>query len=389
MSNLIYAITAVIAFLSGAYKLSQARREHNVGQQFLAACIFGVGLATVLLSPLVLTAVSRIEPFPNFGRLLGHGVAVVAAFCMQGTLSYVLRPDAAAARRRIRQQLVVLVVVLLVMTGLFLLGDTRFTVQFVDAYGARPPIAAYTFLFTGYTGWSMIAIIRLVRFYHPHVAQGTLRIGLRAFGAGAVVGLGWVAWKCVIIVLKLSTGRPMPIEGPVAALLSAIMVMMMAVGTTLTLWAPALAAPVRWWRARRIDRRLDPLWTAVCTALPEIVLPQGDAPRGPLRRLEFATYRKVIEIRDAHLALRQHFDPAVPLRAAELAAADGLDERRTAVVVEAAVFAAAIAAKRDGRSYEAGAASTSPPADIAAETRWLGEVSRAFVSSPIVRAVAP
>ena len=130
---------------------------------------------------------------------------------------------------------------------------------------------------------------------------------------------------------------------------------------------------------RRALRRLMPLRSALCDAIPEaasIVVPDGR------RALRFRLYQRVIEIRDAALMLRPYRDPEVASAAARAAHADGLSGRELAATVEAAVLAAAV------RAWNAGRPALNPAGDtgmapalglgLRSEADWLAAVSRAF-----------
>ena len=107
--------------------------------------------------------------------------------------------------------------------------------------------------------------------------------------------------------------------------------------------------------------------------------------------VEFALYRRIIEIRDGHLALRAHFDPDLPARAATAARRAGVREADVAATVEAVALAAAIEAGREGRRFEPGAPAAVPvpdaDADVAAEAAWLVSVSRAWQRGAVVERV--
>jgi hypothetical protein len=156
-----------------------------------------------------------------------------------------------------------------------------------------------------------------------------------------------------------------------------------------------LGEPARywWWRHRRY-RLLWPLWSALHQAMPEIAL---DRPRAravdhcDLFRLRQRLYRRIVEIYDGRLALRQYYDDEVFHTATALALDQGLRGAELAAVAEAAQLKAALLAKT------AGVAPCGSPApvsltgrtDLAAELAWLVALTRAFTGSAIVdRAVA-
>jgi hypothetical protein len=199
---------------------------------------------------------------------------------------------------------------------------------------------------------------------------------------------------------------------------------------TVTLWGARLVAPCRWLRAYRRYRALEPLWSALHAELPEIALTvPGPGRRIPLWQAEFALYRRIIEIRDAQLALRPYVEPAgaarpcggggpspaepvseesargepasagpmsadsvsadpPPAEPASGGSASGARTRSTAQAAEeAAALAAALANYRQGRRRTGepdavlALALRPMPGTVEAEASWLVQVARAFPQS--------
>lgn len=161
-------------------------------------------------------------------------------------------------------------------------------------------------------------------------------------------------------------------------------------GTTASAWYPPLSRLARqaWlWSAYW---RLRPLWAALRQVIPEVTLPR---PSGVRLNIRYRVDRRVIEIRDAELALRAYSPPEVPGRAEAAARSAGLDADKSVAVAEAAVIATALAARRDGqpprRDGTPGEVINAVPGnDLRAEVARLILVSRAFRRSPIVARIA-
>ncbi len=136
-------------------------------------------------------------------------------------------------------------------------------------------------------------------------------------------------------------------------------------------YPPALA-----WRALR---RLMPLRSALCSAIPEAA---SVGIQGARRSARLRLYQRVIELRDAALILRPYRDPEVASAAARAARAAGFSGRELAATVEAAVLASAVRAWNTGRPALHSAGDTgvvpAPGPDLRSETDWLVTVSRAF-----------
>lgn len=168
-----------------------------------------------------------------------------------------------------------------------------------------------------------------------------------------------------------------------SSILSATAVAFIALGATLTAWAPWIIRPVRWVGSYRACRQIEPLWSALCGALPHVV-------RQPAKGVDFRLYRRIIEIRDCQLALRIFVHPQVASWTTIADQANGIVGDELAVLVEAAIIAAALEAQRIGHRYQ-DESSTAPESrpiapSIDAEARWLTGISAAFIRSPIVAA---
>ena len=215
------------------------------------------------------------------------------------------------------------------------------------------------------------------------VAQQHVRIELLVESVGGVNELGsrlfdWAqaARSGGGPVISLVTGRSLGTTLPVGATLGAVSMLLWLIGATLTAWGEGITAPLRWWRARRGLRRIDPLWAALRAALPQIALETG---RGAsLRGPEFALYRRVIEIRDAQLALRPYAHPD-----AARWAGPGADP----ATMEAAVLAAALVGHAHGRRYGAEHPFQDVDASLTSESAWLARVARQYVHAEAVARV--
>ena len=254
MASVLYYLAGFLTALAACYKLGQTfRRDHTPGLSYICGVLVSLALSAVLLAPNTLKAAAAIEPVPNLTRLIGNNLTLIAVFSMVGVLTYAGQP-VDRARRSMRIQVVILGVAMVLIGMLFLAARTQFTVDFVDVYGGRPLIAAYELVFLSYASWGLI---RLTRFAHQTAAQSErqfLRAGLRLVAAGAVVGLGWSFGKVLATLLKVITKQPLPLEGIVSSTLSATAVALIALGATLTAWAPWITRPVRWLGAYRACR---------------------------------------------------------------------------------------------------------------------------------------
>ncbi|MFL6112872.1 MAG: MAB_1171c family putative transporter, partial [Catenulispora sp.] len=231
-----------------------------------------------------------------------------------------------------------------------------------------------------------------------HAADGTLLWGVRLIQAAVCVGMLWSLWSYDDIVSVLRHGTEDGSEDVVSNALGALCALLVLAGTVLGRSGGTVAATTRWLRLWRCYRLLGPLWSAMRTAMPYIAFPQAARPRLAGRlRLEFALYRRVIEIHDGRLVLRPYHHPAVAVWVAQeamaLAVAAGAggdpDPVLRAALVEAATIAAALENMRCERRF-ADTAEAPPgdaglvPTDLDSEVLWLSRVAWAFRRSPVI-----
>lgn len=131
-----------------------------------------------------------------------------------------------------------------------------------------------------------------------------------------------------------------------------------------------------WWRLR-------PLWAAMLQAAPGVQLPSQPGTRYNAR---YRLHRRVIEIRDAELALRPWWDGRVAAQAEEAARSAGLPPDWDYAVIEAVMIVTALDARLDGARCSPAGLSVPPPGnDLESETARLLLVSRAVQHSSIVQ----
>ena len=224
---------------------------------------------------------------------------------------------------------------------------------------------------------------RRVRVWH-------IRWGMRAVAAGAAAELALILARAAMIGSYAAGDEAAGRASTAIAAAQGVAVISIVAGTTVSAWYPPLSRRARqvWlWSAYW---RLRPLWAALRQVIPEVRLPR---PAGVRLNVRYRVDRRVIEIRDAELVLRAYSPPEVPGCAETAARRAGLDADTAVAVAEAAVIAAALAARRDGQPPRIDGASGDvinvlPGNDLRAEAARLILVSRAFRRSPIVARIA-
>ncbi|MFI9271121.1 MAB_1171c family putative transporter [Kitasatospora sp. NPDC052896] len=391
---------AAAVFLGFALHRFRAVRTHQADrvQRYATAAALGLGVWLVMLTPATLAAVSRLGVGRELAMLLGDGVRI-GALGMLLLLASALRES--DGRLLPRPALIEAVVVQLACGLLFAAAHPVLVGSCTVAPGARRwPLAGYDVLFVGYSLRCVLAFGAVLTERIRRAAPGLLRAGLVLMLLADLVAVAWTLWGLDDVLDMLRAGRQDSGEDLPSTALGALCAALAVGGATVSVWGGAawagpLTAPVRWLRARRRYRALEPLWSALRRAVPEIELAEPDGGRGPeLRRAEFALYRRIIEIRDAHLALRPCFHPAVPGWVAELTGGGGASGAAAHGAVsydaleEAALLAAALEARGSGRRRLGGPAGRGAPRPVPgtvdAEADWLLTVTEAFTRSPEV-----
>ncbi|MBU2666326.1 hypothetical protein KOI35_22750 [Actinoplanes bogorensis] len=363
------------AALVAAYKLIPVNgRRPAEGTRYLSAFFLCIGLGLAVMSHPVLTAISQVEPLPNLGRLLGNSLEMLAAYFLGALGHSIARPS--GTRRWLRRYAVLLIGAITLMLVLLATAGTTFTLNYVNAYSRNPAVVVYLLVFFGYIMLCLVTFIANVGGYVRHLAPGVLRVGLSLVVAGAALGIVWAGWSGLRPVVTLTTGRSLATTLPVGTTLGAICLLLWLIGATLTAWGDRITAPLRWWRALRELRRIQPLWRALRTAVPQVALDTGGG--WPSAGVEFALYRRVIEVRDAQLTLRPYAHPDV---------SEWLGPAADPATLEAAVIASALVGHARGRNYGTEHPFQELDASLASESAWLSEVSRQFTGSSEVQRI--
>ncbi|WBO68679.1 MAB_1171c family putative transporter [Streptomyces camelliae] len=351
---------------------------------YLCGFAFCMGASLVVLAPANLTRLAHLVP-QTAAVLAGDALKTASlSFLMLFALSLSSEPEN-PGRNRVRRHLVTAWAVQLTSAALLLAARPGWSggAAVLHDTAGRLLMAGYDALFTGYALWCLAVLGRVLVRHLRSAGRGLPRIGLRLALAAVAAGTLWTLWSLDDIVAVLTRGTQDGGEDTLSNVLGMICVALAVAAATVTLWSTRLAAPLRWLRAYRSYRDLEPLWAALHAQFPEIALPLAEpGGRLPLWQAEFALYRRIIEIRDGQLALRPYADPAAGTWAPT-------DAQR-----EAEVLATALDNHRHGRRRTADAEAVpglSPvPGTVEAEAAWLTQVARAFLRTrPDVLAPSP
>jgi hypothetical protein len=375
MIEVLAYLGCLVAIMMVCYKVRLAGADRQApGHRHIA------GFAVCMAGALGLDAWMTLElngPMPAIAGLVSDELKVAAL----GFL--VLFANSVRPARGHRYVLATVATMVVCVVLFFVSGADQSTDIVTFTPGQVGFFVAYDVVLICYEVWGLLTFTALIGRYARMVEPSLLRTGLRLIMVGALIGVLWAAWQFDDIRIALWQHENTTSEDEVSAVLAAFCVLVSAAGATLTAWGPYLSGPVRWLGAQWRYAQLRPLWAVMHAAMPAIALSTVARQQGGV---EFALYRHVIEIRDAQLALRGHIHPSVQEWASDAVRRVGTHPSRREATIEAATIAAAVLAHDAGVSYRAGeVAPHRVDPSLAAETRWLSQVSRAFAHS---RAVA-
>jgi hypothetical protein len=386
-----YLGAAVLVLLAAGMAVLErggARRPIRRAAMAFALC---EGCSLALLAPGTVRALTR-SGLPGPAVIAAGDAVRTAAISLLMILAYTLDP-----RRRLRRrpwgQLAVAVLIQLAMLGLLLRARPRLTSDGELTAGGhggadgdgRWPLALQVALFAGYALWALAELFLALLPQAGLAATRTLRWGGRLILAAIFVGMVWTLWSYDDIAGMLRNGTQDGSEDVVSNTLGALCATLVVAGAVLGRSGATLSATARWIRLCRCYLLLKPLWSSLRSEMPYIAFPQAARPRLAGRlRLEFALYRRVIEIHDGRLVLRPYHHPAV---AAWIA--DASTEEPSDALLEAVTIATALENMRRDRRFTdiaevpAGDAAL-VLADLDSEVLWLSRVAWAFSRSPLI-----
>lgn len=373
-------LAAALLIGFGGRRLTVALRPGaDPAHRYLCAFALLMGASLLVLDPATLTELGR--AVPEVAAVLAGDALKTAALSSLLLFAVSLSLEAGSRRRRATRRLAGSALGVQLASAALLFAahpSARRGVLLAGGLASRLLLGAYDALFTGYAVWCLIVLGRILVSHLRGAAPGPLRVGLRLALAAVAAGTLWTAWSLDDIAGTLLTGSQDGGEDALSNVLGMVCVTLAVAAATVTLWSARLVAPLRRLRAYRAYRALEPLWSALHAEFPEIALTlSGPGRRIPLWDAEFALYRRIIEIRDAQLALRPYLSPAHADPESLAGPAHAADE--------AAALAAALANYRQGLrptdTPDAAPGLQPVPGTVEAEASWLVLVARAFPSS--------
>jgi hypothetical protein len=394
--NTQYAFCSAVMGIGCAYRLWVLRRAPKDPLLWALALVFAFPTASfATATPAAYVRLDRWAGVPNLATLIIYGCTVGSCAAYQVVLLLWSHPTE-QVRTQIHRRVLGFGLVFVTMAVLFAAGtvdDAEHPIDFDAHYAAAPYIAQFLMLFYFAFAVACISIARLC-WHYATVVEPWLRRALRLLTIGTAFCLGYCLLKVVSVAASWWGTDLTQVNLVWAPLSASVGGLLLTIGITLPLWGPRLTVVGDQVRRARAYRQLEPLWLALYRAVPAIALDPPARPRldrWSVRDLRHRLYRRVIEIRDGRLALRDYLDPAVAATAYRLAGTASLSGQQRQAVAEAATLKAALMARQHNRPPLDQLVDATDPAggaDVAEETAWLVQVARAFVRSPIVQSIA-
>ncbi len=359
------AVLPAVFWLAGGLRLP-AKRGSRV-QRALCGALFCFAAALTLHLPPVYVGVDKALGVANFADLGEDILAVLGAALLLDVSREIANP--ARKRRARRRTYGLAAVAILSSTVLFATASVpREVVNFGQAYGGVPQVAAYCMIDIAYFEICLLEFTRLSLAYSRRVPCRSTRVGLWLVGAGATMGVVY----SVVLFVELSAELAVPRSAIVSdsANLGRALLMLGGIVVGLGLLIPGAAGAAA--RARRRIAaasalwQLRPVWLCATDAVPHVVL--GERPSivsdlmGP--RPEFRLLGRMVEVRDAMLALRPYVS-GERVAAAQAAASRRHPPGVSRSAAESALWLrSAISAKRAGARPVAPPVGTLPAEDV-------------------------
>ncbi|WP_411107623.1 MAB_1171c family putative transporter [Streptomyces sp. cmx-4-9] len=357
------------------WRLPSALR--TVKQRALWTAFAALTLSMTLRLPGVMHALDDRAGVNNLSTLVKHWLGMIAAGAVVDFVVAIARPETG---RRLRPRHYVALAAMTAMGVLFffLVPRPREVTDFFEQNAGDGWATAYYLVFVVYLGIAMATATRLFRDSARHASARWLRTGVRLMAIGTAIGVLYTLLRAAYMTSRLAgltdSGSDIAVGNATDAL-KYLAIGSILVGSSI----PAFGVAWRTVQDGRHHRQLQPLWQDLTAVAPDIVLGAG-----VLRRPRLRLYRRVIEIRDAALALDAYAGDEVRAQARAAARQAGFDPA-TSPAAEALWLRAAREARARG---ELPAAGPQQPAvvgiddlDFTAEVSRLLQLARVYHSA--------
>ncbi|WP_416985067.1 MAB_1171c family putative transporter [Streptomyces sp. T028] len=365
MSTVVLALLWVVA----VWRAPSAVRSSK--QRTLWVAFAALTLSMTLRHPAIMHAIDDGAGVNNLSTLLKHYLGITAAAAVLEFVYVITRPH---TRTGVRQRMAAVGMTIAMLTVLFAFVPRRTEAEdFFENSAGSVPATAYLLVWLTYLATAMAMATRLFWGSSRHAGAGWLHTGLRLLGVGTAVGVAYALSRAVYLVLRLTEAAGPHSDASASTFTDAMKhtaIGLILVGSSVPAVGVAWRAAQHW----RYLRTLRPLWQDLTEAVPEVVL--GEDLRR--RELRMRLHRRVVEIRDAILAL-QPYVSAAQRDAADAAASAARRDLAEACWIETARHAklAGLVPYDTVQRRDVGSADDDAALDLEAEAQWLRRIEAA------------
>ncbi|MEU6314692.1 MAB_1171c family putative transporter [Streptomyces sp. NPDC047014] len=353
----------------------------TVKQRALWAAFAALTLSMTLRLPGVMLRLDEWAGVNNLSTLFKHWLGMIAAGAVVDFVVAIARPET-GRRLRVRHGVALTAMAAMAVLFAFFVPRPYEVTDFFEHNAGNGWATVYYLFFVVYLGIAMATATWLFWGSARHASARWLRTGVRLMGIGTAFGVLYTLVRAGYMTSRLAgltdSGSDMAVDNATDALKYTAIGFIL-VGSSI----PAFGVAWRTVQDGRSHQRLQPLWQDLTAVTPDIVLRAGLL-RSPRLRL----YRRVIEIRDAALALDPYAGQDIRERAQEAALRAGFDPA-TSPAAEALWLRAA----REAKARGAAPAATGPEPgtdgiddlDFTTEVERLVQLARVY-HSPVADA---
>ncbi|MFI7601268.1 MAB_1171c family putative transporter [Actinoplanes sp. NPDC049681] len=370
-------IRLVLLVVSWAALIVRSRAVLSARQRPMWLALLALAVEIALLQRPVAAVVTHSSGVPNLDVFVG-GFCHVAMITILWTVAST-SPSGPPSRRGSRFRLWFTTLTVIAM----LISEVCSTLLAEPTRQRALPMAVGRSIIT--VGWLayllFIAVVsvdctwRLWR-HHRATSFGALRLAIALLCVGTTASAVYVVGRIFTIMDGARPGSPSALLVMCA---SSTYFLCYVFGCAIVVLAPIVAGMRAWWQRCRLYR----LWRSLTEAVPGVVLEESpsiyrDVLR--MRRNAVRLQRRVIEIRDAAITLREWISPEQFATVTAEVAGSGASGMAASATVTARCLALGRKAKRAGeaRSIDVPDIATSGGEDLDSELRWLMAVRDAY-----------
>lgn len=376
-----YVVRLALLVVSWTTLLLRTRAVFSARQRPVWLALFALAVEVTLLQRMVAQWVRGVSGVPNLDVFVG-GYCHIAVMWILWTIASAETPGSQPQlTRRFRTWFTVWTLTATVIV------EVWSTIQSEVTRDRALPVSALQNVIT--VGWLSYLLFMAVAsadsaqrlWRHQRATSfGTLRLAIVLLFLGSCASLVYVAGRTVTVVYHAGAGS---FSGRLVLFSSMTYFLCFVLGCAIVVVAPLSAAVRAWWQRCR----LFPLWRSLTEAVPGVVLEPTPSLTSDLLRVRrnlVRLQRRVIEIRDAAITLREWVTPEQLAEVTAEVAGRELTGMQAAGAVTARCLALGRAAKLAGvpRSTEVPDIATSGGDDLAGEVRWLMAVRAAYREAP-------